>query len=303
VEGRPDGFHGAVGDFKFDRADIPARWTTGEPQQIGAWLSGSGNFALMNAPDLNPQEHWKTYPGKSEFTAGDKASFSGSKRFQFSAVPRKGGNQELALKLSFFDPTSASYKEISSPLRKIEVAGQDMAEEEPIRSTEAAVEKKDTIVGQHLVMSSTGQLVPLVFRPSFVSLLASGAALCLLGGILAWWRIRRFDPKRCTRAATEKAIREAIETAARQAESRNVSGFFSSARRALQEQLGALWQQPAQAITLAEVSARISDNSSVARFFREADLHEYGHHSNSSGLSEWRALLDEAMTSLSSPDH
>ncbi|MEN9975331.1 MAG: hypothetical protein RLZZ282_1337, partial [Verrucomicrobiota bacterium] len=37
--GRPSGFSGAVGNFKFDAWEMPAAWTTGEPQQITARLS------------------------------------------------------------------------------------------------------------------------------------------------------------------------------------------------------------------------------------------------------------------------
>ena len=113
------------------RLEIPSDWKTGEPQQIRARLSGSGNFALMNAPGLSPSENWKTYPGKDEFTPGDVASFAGSKSFQFSAVPRKGGEQDVALAFSFFDPAAGAYKTITSPAKKIRVTGEDIAEDKP----------------------------------------------------------------------------------------------------------------------------------------------------------------------------
>ena len=111
TEGRPAGFTGAVGDFKFEGAQIPDNWKTGEPQQIIAKLGGSGNFALMKAPELTPADAWKTYSGKDEFSAGDEASFSGSKSFQFSAVPRKGGEQEVALEFSYFDPAAGALQD------------------------------------------------------------------------------------------------------------------------------------------------------------------------------------------------
>ena len=82
------------------------------------------------------------------------------------------------------------------------------------------------------------------------------------------------------------------------AAARDVTGYFAAARLAIQQRLGAMWNQPAQAITLAEVSSRISDESPVARFFREADLHEYNRQSTGEVLPQWRALLDEAMASL-----
>ena len=300
TEGRPDGFTGAVGDFKFDRAEIPTDWKTGEPQQVGARLTGSGNFALLNAPEMTPADAWKTYPGKDDFTPGDNASFSGSKSFQFSAVPRKGGAQDVSLKFSYFDPERGAYMEITNPPQKIQVTGEDMAEDEPeVEATEPApVKKEQELVGQRLVVSARGQLVPLVFRPAFVPLLATGGGLCALGGLLALVRRRRDDPRRRARAAMEKAVREALDAAGRCISTGDVGGYFDAARLAIQERLGGLWNQPAQAITLAEITARISADSPVARFFREADLYAYGHRTGGEVLPEWRALFDEAMASL-----
>ncbi|MEY3896420.1 MAG: hypothetical protein RLZZ214_1940, partial [Verrucomicrobiota bacterium] len=136
TEGRPDGFTGAVGDFKFEGVQVPDNWKTGEPQQIIAKLGGSGNFSLMKAPELTPAEAWKTYSGKDEFAAGDEASFSGSKTFQFSAVPRRGGAQDVALGFSYFDPAAEAYKTITSPAKKIQVAGADIVDAEPAAAPE-----------------------------------------------------------------------------------------------------------------------------------------------------------------------
>ena len=303
TEGRPAGFTGAVGTFNFDATEIPSDWKTGEPQQIGVRLAGSGNFALMNAPQLSPVEDWKTYPGKDEFTAGDVASFSGKKTFRFSAVPRKGGAQEVALTFSYFDPAREAYIEIASPKKAIQVSGEDMAEEEPAAAPAepTPVKKEPQLVAQHLKMSSPGHLVPLVFRPAFISLLAAGGGMCVLGGLFGLLRIRRGDPRRLARAAMEKATREALDTAGRCAAAGDVSGFFSAACLAIQQRLGGLWNQPAHAITLADISARIPEESPVVRFFREADPYAYGHRTGGEVLPQWRTLLDEAMASLQTP--
>ena len=300
AEGRPAGFTGAVGEFKFDAVEIPNDWQTGEPKQIAARLSGTGNFALMDAPQLTPPDAWKTYPGKGGFTAGDEASFSGSKSFKFSAVPRKGGTQDAALAFSYFDPAAGVYKTITSPPEKIEVAGKDIADDEPAATPPAKEPEKKTadLVAQHLELSPPASLVPLVSRPAFIPMLAIAGALCVLGKILAWLRLRREDPERRALAALEQATREALETAGRCAAARDVAGYFASARLAIQQRLGAMWNQPAQAITLAEINARIPDDSPVARFFREADRHEYSRLPTGEILPQWRTLLDEALASL-----
>ena len=299
-EGRPSGFTGAVGEFKFEGVQIPNDWKTGEPQQIAAKLGGSGNFALMKAPVITPADAWKTYPGKDEFTAGDEASFSGSKSFQFSAVPRKGGAQDVALDFSYFDPAAETYKTIASPPQKIQVSGQDLVDIEPAATPAAEEPKKKVagIVGQHLALSPPASLVPLVSRPVFIPLLAVAAVLGLLGKILGWLRVRRDDPRRRALAAMELATREALAAAGQCAAARDVSGWFAAARLAIQQRLGAAWNQPAQAITLAEVSARIPEDSPVTRFFLEADRQEYSRQATGEILPQWRSLLDDAMSSL-----
>jgi len=298
--GRPAGFTGAVGDFKIESAAIPSNWKTGEPQQITARLSGTGNFALMNAPEITPADGWKTYPNKGEFTAGDVASFSGTKSFQLSAVPRQGGAREAALAFSFFDPNIGAYKTVTSPVQKIQVAGEDIVDAPPAPEP-IAKEPENTagnLVAQHLLLTRRASLVPLVARPAFAKMLGLTAALGALGLLGAWLRRRLGDPQRRARAAMEQATRVALQAAARCAAANDVPGFFAAARLALQQRLGLLWNQPAAAITLAEILARLPEDSPVVRLFREADLHAYCPPTTGDFQPDWQPLLQEALATL-----
>ncbi len=301
--GRPAGFTGAVGDFKIDRATIPATWKTGEPQQITAVLSGSGNFALMNAPELTPADGWKTYPAKGEFTAGDVASFAGSKSFQFSAVPRKGGARDVALAFSFFDPKVAAYKTVTSPLQHAQIDGADIVDAQPAPDAPAKEPEKAaaSLVGQHEALSRRGTLVPLVARPAFAWLLGGAGLLGGLGLIGRWLRRRWGDPRRLAREAMEQATREALQAAASCAAAGDAPGFFAAARLALQQHLGLRWNQPATAITLAEILARLAQDSPVVRLFREADHHAYSPQAAGTLEPRWQALLEEALATLTPP--
>ncbi len=301
TEGRPAEFTGAVGKFKLDNYQIPSDWKTGEPQAINATVSGSGNFTLMDAPALAPQDGWKTYRGKDEFRAGDQASFSGMKSFRFNAVPRKSGDQEATLSLSYFDPEEAAYKTLTSPPQKIRVTGKDIAEDKPAPHPEPVKElakKEKGLAGQKLKLVPAGSLVPLVATPGFSQMLGFSAAMVILGGAVAVFRGRRSDPQRLAREAAEKAIREALATAKQCAGSGDLPGFFSAARLTLQHHLGAMWNQSPQAITSADVESRLAAESPVLRFFKEADRHEYSRPQGAETLPQWQALLDEAMTSL-----
>lgn len=299
---RPVGFSGAVGDFKFDNVDFPRSWKTGEPQQITTRLSGSGNFALMKAPALTPVDSWKTYPGKDEFNAGDQAAFSGNKTFQFSAVPRRGGKQGAALEFSYFDPAAELYKTITQSVSDIQVSGSDTVEDKSVtgQKVKEPAKKSDGMIGLHAKLSPRGLLVPLVSRQAFVEILMISSALGTLGMILGVLRTRRENPKRRAREALEKAIREAVESAGN---AQDAQGFFSAARLAIQKTLGVLWYQPAQAITTAEIIARIASDSPVAQFFQEADRHEYSCQNSGEILPHWRALFEEALASITPSTH
>ncbi|GAA5123738.1 protein BatD [Luteolibacter yonseiensis] len=298
VEGRPEGFNGAVGEFSFNGVRMPKEWKTGEPQQIAAKLTGSGNFALMKPPTLTPADGWKVYEGQDEFTPGDVASFSGDKVFQFNAVARKAGEKDAALAFSYFDPAKGSYQTITSPVTKIQVTGKDIVEDKPVApapEVKAPEKKTPGLVGQHLKQKPAASLVPLASRPVFGTLMALGLVSVVIGVVLALLRHFRENPQRRAKAAMEKATREALAVAGA---ARDVPGFFSAARLAIQQRLGLLWNQPPQAITTAEVSGRIPEDSPVVRFFREADRHEYSRHPSGEVLPQWRDLLAEALASL-----
>lgn len=298
--GRPAGFTGAVGDFKIESVGMPTQWTTGEPQSISARLSGSGNFALLNAPDITPPEGWQIYPNKGEFTAGDEASFSGSKKFLMSAVPRTGGPREAALEVSFFDPNLGAYKTVTSPVQKIQVAGADIVTATP--TTESPAKEPEPprarLIAPHWALTRRGSLVPLVERPAFAYLLGMAAVLAGIGGLGRWLRPRLNDPQRRARRAMEHSTREALQAADRCVAAYDAVGFFAAARSVLQQRLGWMWNQPPEAITLTEVQGRLAADSPVVRWFREADQHAYSQQPVGAIDPQWRTLLDEALADL-----
>lgn len=300
TEGRPAGFSGAVGDFKFRNAKVPSNWNTGEPRQIEAVIEGAGNFALMKSPSIASAEGWKVYPAKDEFTPTDRAAFSGVKRFIFSAVPRKPGDQAVSLKFSFFEPNSGSYKTVNSDMTQVQVTGKELVKDESASPapSEEPQKKSDLLMPQTTKLSPRASLTPISERPYFFPILISAVLLGIGARIWSWWRSKGVDPARHVRAATELAIREAIAQASKAANENDVHGYFAAGRLALQHSLSAQWRQAAQAITLAEVAKRFTDDAPVTRFFREADRQEYSATSTGSILPEWRTLLDEAIVSL-----
>lgn len=297
-QGKPEGFSGAVGDFALKDAQIPSEWKTGEPQSIEASVTGSGNFALLDEPQLVPSEGWKVYSGRSDFTPGDVASFSGTKDFRFSAVPGKHGAQELALELSYFEPDAGEYRTVRSQTQPVEIVGEDIVfkEETAVAENPPPVEDSDQLVGQRARISgSRATLVPLVSRPLFAGLLGGAGLLSLAGMGLMVVRSRREDPERIANEKFESQTHAAMK---RVSQATDDQEFFAAGRHVLQLKLGALWDRPAEAITSADVKARLDEESAVVRFFNKSDQQSYSRSSNAGDLQKAKALLDEALQKL-----
>ena len=303
-EGKPDDFTGAVGQFQFGVVRIPSGWMSGEPQQISAEVTGDGNFALLSQPSPSPLENWRSYSGQSDFSAQDAASFAGTQRFRFNAVPKKPGVQGVSLKFSYFDPESGKYEEVSAPAQQVEVTGSAPA---PVVETKAAdttppknPEPDDNLAPAMIQDTAVRSLLPLAFTQAFRVTIAGSVAAAVAGLLFARLYSWRSDPARRARLAEESAARAAITQADAFAARGDVPGFFAAARRVLQVRLAAMWGGSAQAITLADVADRVPPDSPVLQIFSEADRMEYGRAALGPGetLQTWRSRLQQALGSL-----
>jgi hypothetical protein len=167
----------------------------------------------------------------------------------------------------------------------------------------APAAKQQTLAPAHTRDTLLQSLIPFAFRPAFRIVLGAAGVSVLAGLVLARFRAVRRNPQRLARAAEERAARAALHEADAFAAKGDVSGFFDAARRALQVRMAAQWGRPAHAITLADVAARIPADSPVVEIFREADRLAYSPatESSSASLTNWRARLQSAMSSLTTP--
>ncbi len=299
--GRPVDFEGAVGKFHFGRSQIPAQWTTGEPQRIACEVEGEGNFTLLAQPRLVSGKDWKSYGGQSKFAPKDAASFSGTTTFQFNQVPRQAGSQDVHLTFSYFDPDSASYQTASSPPQTVQVAGTDLPPEPeataPAPAAGTAPPPPPSLAAQHTWQGFSSSLTPLAWRPGFRGFLTIILLTLAAGALTRFLRTRLGDPQRLAHAAQQKALRLAMAEASSYAARGDVPGFFGAARRALQHRLSPVWQRPASAITLTDVAQRLPADSPIVSIFHEADRQEFNPVPTlrAEELPAWRNRLEQAL--------
>lgn len=298
-EGRPADFSGAIGHFEFDDVRLPPALKTGEPCRIEARVKGSGNFALLKEPHPLPEREWKVYDGTGDFTAGDAASFSGSKVFRYSAVPLLPGEPEVKLGFSYFDPEKGEYRTVESDPRKVVITGEASAGPEAGEGEQPVADAPDIpqlaplrtdlgAVGSYEPMSSEAWFLPLI---GGCGLLAAG----LLGfGI---WSDRGVDPAKEARRAGEAAIRRALAAAEDAARAGDGPAFFAAAREALRVRVAERSGMRPEAVTLADL--REVDHEEVVGILKEADRADYsGKAADAGDLDTWKDALQRGLEKL-----
>jgi hypothetical protein len=138
VEGRPDGFSGAIGKFEFSATGTPDRVKIGEPVSMTLTIKGSGNFDRIGQPPLAEPEGWTTYSPKQKFEGGDNAGTQGVKTFELPVTPTAKKSTLPVFAFSYFDPEAEKYVTLKSAAAPLTVEGEPLAPAVPLRPTETA---------------------------------------------------------------------------------------------------------------------------------------------------------------------
>lgn len=123
LEGKPDGFNGAVGDFSFDVTTNKTNLNANESLQLDVKISGKGNLKLFTAPTVKLPSTLEVYePEHSESVTTTVAGMQGSITDSYTVVPQfKGTYPVNPITFSFFDPKTEKYRTITSKEFTIEV--------------------------------------------------------------------------------------------------------------------------------------------------------------------------------------
>lgn len=118
IQGKPNNFSGAVGQFKFttklDRNTI----NTNESATLSQRISGEGNLRMIEMPKFQIPNNIESYePKYKESIAVRKNGLKGFKREESLLIPRNKGAYKIpSVSFSYFDPSKQKYiTETSSP--------------------------------------------------------------------------------------------------------------------------------------------------------------------------------------------
>ena len=189
VQGRPESFAGAVGDFKFTAEGSPAHVKMGDPVTMRLRVSGRGNFDRVEAPVFGERAGWRSYPPSSSFKADDDIGISGTKTFEMAVIPEAKHTAMPAFVFSYFDPVAEQYRQIASQPGSLTVEGGAAPAQPPKLALEPTPEEKpkqpaeDEIVGLRYDFGAVrSSFAPLYARREFLlaQLVPLGALLVLI---------------------------------------------------------------------------------------------------------------------------
>lgn len=302
---RPDNFTGAIGDFDLKVSVSPLEVELGEPMTLTMEISGKGNFDRVEAPDFPEDPRWKTYSPISD--ADEPAKDPTKKVFEQAVVAKSSDATAIpSLSFSYFDPYKKKYiTRTSSPIAISLQLPAPQAATQPIprateltqRSPEQPASPATGIGGLAPIHLETGsfqtEIIPL-FKKSWFTLL-SLACLLILSAFF-WLRMRTLKYARHPEILTERNRKLQLERELKKvelAQKEEGSTFLAHARTTIQNQLGAMWNTPATAISLADLQQRLSQDSPLVTIFRAAEDAAY-----SGGAPLSREKMEEYYTQM-----
>jgi hypothetical protein len=124
LDGKPDDFSGAVGEFEVELLASPVSLNAGDPIAVEIAISGTGNFDALTAPRIESSEGWRLYEPRVSQENRAWGTEPGRKSFTQILIPEKNHTQIPSFVLHYFDPKSGTYVTRKSPPVLITVKGE-----------------------------------------------------------------------------------------------------------------------------------------------------------------------------------
>lgn len=326
TEGKPADFSGAIGKFDLQVRAQPMEVGPGDPITLTMTVQGTGNFDRVDAPVLSQAEGWKSYSPSSKMTPGTRVG-QGSKVFEQAIVAKDLDRTTIPpLSFSFFDPEAGTYQTLRSdpiPLRvtKEENAGKNEQlsggnnGQEPSNGKGAKDEVKNgdgqqggpdtagiNLAPLHSQLGSLQQgLIPFVSRLSF-QIVVLISFLLLVAVIFLKIRARRLanNPALCRHREMVQLLDHSLREIDKSRAQGNTQVFLAACRKAMQEQLGFIWQTEPGAITLADLHQRLAPDADLVALFATAESGAYvvESHLSQQEMVEFAGRLEQELRQL-----
>ncbi|CAK8717605.1 Oxygen tolerance [Candidatus Electronema halotolerans] len=306
TKGRPADFSGAVGTFSLAVTASPVDGRIGEPISLKMRIEGKGNFDRVQAPVLTDRKGWKLYPASAKF-AGQNGG-KGAKTFEQAVIPTDSSLTAVPpLHFSYFDPTAKDYVSLSSePIPLHLQQGADPAQPLPAAPAQPAPDPKKALpktkqpVMPQLPLEP-GEMVRSIqplYRKQWFQHLMAGVGCCLTAGLLLDMRRKKLEnnPGLVRRKVVARQLARHFQAMRKAIRRQDQERFQQHCREAVQTWAGAAWERAPEAITLADLQARLSANSPLLALFTR--LEQSGYAGGSLEPEEMENMLQTAQQEL-----
>lgn len=116
AQGKPEKFTGVVGDYSIKASVDTNKIPAGENATLKITVSGTGNIAGIRMPFVQWPAGTEHFDGTdTQYVNQQSFPVEGSKTFEIPFIGNKEGKVEIpAIAFSFFDPSTKTYKSVSS---------------------------------------------------------------------------------------------------------------------------------------------------------------------------------------------
>ena len=116
VQGKPDSFDGAVGDYNFTASADHDELSTNEAFTLTMTVSGKGNVELVNLPRPVFPPDFEVYDPKiTNSVDANGLGMSGTKKAEYLVIPRRAGDFNIPpIEFSYFNPAKGQYYTLAS---------------------------------------------------------------------------------------------------------------------------------------------------------------------------------------------
>lgn len=241
--GKPTGFSGGVGQFKFSVDVEPRKTTVDNSVQVRVTVEGAGNLKLVSLPKPQFHQDFDTFdPSPKNNIEETPGGFSGKRSDEYLIIPRRDGQFEIPqMQFSYFDPSQGRYVKLTQGPFSIEVGkGDGKAQSQgPGVSFAGSGPERVTYTGSDLrYLHRAGSLSRrgsfFVFSPLFWTLfLVPVIALVILFFV---YRKRVYDHANMSLVKSRKAnkmARRRLKMAAKYIKENKREAFFDEVMRSL----------------------------------------------------------------------
>lgn len=168
-QGAPSSFAGAVGKFTMSSSMPSEQLVANSAATYTVKISGSGNLSFIQAPKLSLPTSFEQYTTKTtESIRTSQGGSSGYRQFEYPFIARAEGEYEiLPVEFSYFDPSTMSYRTLSSKPMTISVAP-DGRGDEPSRVVSGMSKEEVKMLGRDIRFIKLGKANLVEIKQPFV---------------------------------------------------------------------------------------------------------------------------------------